>query len=517
MHAHPIDPTSRTNWIQRPGVSWTRALLVLATALALASTAVVSPGPVDLVRDDTVSFLGRQLSSSGSLSIASLPSNGYTMSDIRQLEADPMAADGFTGEGIDVALIDTGIAPVEGLDGKGKVLYGPDFSNEGSVQNLATLDTYGHGTHMAGIIAGNDGTPDGFKGMASDARIVSVKVAGATGETHVAQVIAAIDWVVEHRNRDGLNIRVLNLSLGRDGVSSSLKDPMSAAVERAWDAGIVVVVAAGNRSNKSDGLDSPAISPYVIATGGLNGRNAVDGVASWSSGGDGERNPDLVAPGASIQSLRVPGSTLDRAHPEAVVDKRFMKGSGTSQAAAVMSGSVALLLSAEPSLTPDQVKYILTAAADDVDFGTTLLDGEGKVRPDIAAGYVKKVKRKDFSQDFPRAFGLGDWDDYSTWSGGTWSGGTWSGGTWSGATWSGATWSGATWSGSTWSGGTWSGSTWSGATWSGATWSGSTWSGSTWSGATWNGSAWTGVAPTAPKAASVLNAADVSEPPGLAK
>ncbi|MFW2381919.1 MAG: S8 family serine peptidase [Acidimicrobiales bacterium] len=490
MYASHQNPTEGVTWIQRPGVTWTQTLAVVATALALVAAALVSPGTTNIVGDDSVSFLGKPSKDASSSDGAA--SDGLTMALVREFEAEPLGDLGITGQGIDVALIDTGVAPVQGLDAPGKVLYGPDLSNEGEVQNLATLDTYGHGTHIAGIIAGNDGTADGFKGMASDSRIVSVKVAGATGETHIAQVIAGIDWVVEHKDSDGLNIRVLNLSLGREGVQDRMTDPLSAAVERAWDAGIVVVVAAGNRSNDSDGLDSPAISPYVIATGALNGRNVRDNVPTWSSAGDGERDPDLVAPGASIVSLRVPGSTLDQAYPDAVVGDRFMKGSGTSQAAAVMSGGIALLLSAAPWLTPDQVKYVLTNNANEVDRKNTVLDGVGKVRPDTAAQNLTSSGLQTASQEFPRALDLGAWDDHTTWKGGTWSGGTWSGGTWSGATWSGATWSGATWSGSTWSGGTWSGGTWSGATWSGATWSGGTWSGATWSGGTWSGVTWSG-------------------------
>ena len=447
------------------GVTWVSKKAVAAVASALLATAVVAPitssGSDPMVESGSVGFLGKL--DNGSDGAAA---EGLTMDLVRQFEADPMEALGFTGQGIDVALIDTGVAPVQGLDGVGKVLFGPDLSNEGELENLATLDTYGHGTHIAGIIAGNDGTAGGFKGMAPDARIVSVKVAGATGETHVAQVIAAIEWVVEHRDTDGLNIRVLNLSLGRDGVPSNVNDPLAAAVERAWDAGIVVVVAGGNRSNGSAGLDSPAVSPFVIATGALNGRAVRDGVAPWSSGGNDGRSPDLVAPGKSIVSLRVPGSTLDQENPQAIVDDRYVKGSGTSQAAAVMSGSVALLLSAHPTLSPDQVKYLLIQNANDVERRSALLDGAGKVRPDTAAENAASAVNAP-EQTHQRALGITSWDGIDSWSNGNWSGATWSGGTWSGATWAGATWSGATWSGATWSGATWSGATWSGATWSG--------------------------------------------------
>ena len=144
------------------------------------------------------------------------------------------------------------------------MLHGPDLSFEGSSPEAAYLDTYGHGTHMAGIIAGERSDAPG---IAPGARIVSVKVAGHDGITTVPQVVAAIDWVVEHHNTDGLNIRVLNLSLGQAGVTSHVGDALSAAVERAWDAGIVVVVAAGNRGATQGHLDSPAIDPYAISVG----------------------------------------------------------------------------------------------------------------------------------------------------------------------------------------------------------------------------------------------------------
>ncbi len=380
---------------------------------------------------------------------------------VRQFEAEPMAALGYTGAGIDVAVIDTGVSPVVGLHTPGKVLFGPDLSEEGAAFDTVGRDSYGHGTHMAGIIAGNDGLgAAGFQGMAPDARIISLKVADASGETHIAAVIAAIEWVVEHRNTDGLNIRVLNLALGADGVPSSLEDPLSAAVERAWSAGIVVVVAAGNRGDGSNGLDSPAVSPYVISTGALHGRAVRDGVAPYSSSGNEHRNPDLVAPGSSLVSLRVPGSTLDQQYPEARIDERYVRGSGTSQAAAVMSGSVALLLSAAPDLTPDQVKYLLMQNANDVERRSTTRDGVGKVRPDTATENAGSAGNAPV-QNHPRALGITSWEGVDSWTGGEWAGASWSGASWSGASWSGASWSGASWSGASWSGASWSGASWS--------------------------------------------------------
>ena len=149
----------------------------------------------------------------------------------------------------------------------GKVVYGPDLTLENGTP-AKNLDTYGHGTHMAGIIAGRDAAADtvsgnsaDFVGMAPDSRIVSIKVADAKGQTDVSQAIAAIDWVVQNRNKNGLNIRVLNMSFGTDGVQGYLLDPLAYAAEQAWHKGIVVVVAVGNEGFGTAQGQQPGLRP----------------------------------------------------------------------------------------------------------------------------------------------------------------------------------------------------------------------------------------------------------------
>jgi serine protease AprX len=408
------------------------------------------------------------------LSMAVRPGEPVPMRIVTEKSSGELSKKGFRGQGIDVALIDSGVAPVAGLDEPGRILYGPDLSNEAGIPNLANLDTFGHGTHLAGIIGGDDG--DQVGGIAPESRIVSIKVAGATGETHVAQVIAAIDWVVEHQNDSGLNIRVLNLSLGLPGIPTSADDPLSAAVERAWDAGIVVVAAVGNRGNDAGGIDSPAVSPYVIAVGAhesYDSSGAQDWIAPWSSGGSSSRQADVVAPGRSIMSFRVPGSTLDQMYPTAVVDDRYFLGSGTSQSAAVVSGFTAALLSRDPSLTPDQVKYLFMAEAKDLKETASLIDGNGKIQPKEVARSLKDAAKAS-AQEWPKALSDSS-SGIATPNGASWSGGSWSGASWSGGSWSGASWSGASWSGASWSGASWSGASWSGASWSGTMWSARDW------------------------------------------
>ena len=426
---------------------------------------------------------------------------------------------GFDGSGVDVALIDTGVVPVDGLTWPGKVINGPDLSFESQADNLRHLDTFGHGTHLAGIIAGRDDADSQFKGMAPGARLVSIKVADSQGAADVSQVIAAIDWTIQHRYDNGMDIRVINLAYGTDSIQPYQIDPLAHAVEKAWNAGIVVVAAAGNDGNSAS-LRNPAIDPFVIAVGAAeNNSNQVSGVASFSNCGTTERFADLVAPGRSLLSLRAPGSNADQGFPEAVVADNLFLGSGTSQAAAVVTGGVALLLDQRPELSPDQVKALLMDNADyvqDADFkcqgaGSLNLTAVKKARTPKAGAADQTYSLSDGTGSLEAARGSnhvydngvalnGEFDIMSSpWTGyctdGTcvetlWSGGDFNGTSWSGTSWSGTSWSGTSWSGTSWSSKDWSGTSWSGTSWSGTSWSGTSWSGGSWSGNTWSGLSW---------------------------
>ena len=426
----------------------------------------------------------------------------------RAINADHLLKKGVTGRGVDVALIDSGVVPVTGLNGDDKVVDGPDLSFESSAENLRYLDTYGHGTHMAGIIAGSG---EGFEGIAPGARLVSVKVASATGATDVSQVLAGIDWVVQHRRDAGLNIRVLNLSFGTDGTQPYTIDPLSYAAEVAWRRGIVVVAAAGNAGYGSDKLNNPAYDPYLLAVGALDDQGTRskndDMVPDWSSRGDGVRNPDLVAPGKSIVSLRNPGSEVDLTYPEGRVGERFFRGSGTSQAAAVVSGAAALLLDERPNLSPDQVKALFTSTASHLRNADPVAQGAGALNLKAAAS----ARTPDVTQEHVPADGTGsleaargsahvemDGDALSgeqdifgeAWDGATWARNSWSGTTWSGGLWNSQVWAGDSWTRNSWSRNSWSGVVWTRNSWSRNSWSDTYWSRNSWSGSQWEGDVW---------------------------
>jgi serine protease AprX len=463
----------------------------------------------------------------------------------RLVGAQDLWAAGDTGKGVDVALVDTGVAPVTGI--ADHVVNGPDLSFDYQAGQPAGVDAFGHGTHMAGIIAGRDpnatassagcttclnssGYSDTtkFVGVAPDARIVNVKVGAFNGATDVSQVIAGIDWVVQHRNDNGLNIRVLNLSFGTDSSQPYTIDPLAYAAEVAWRHGIVVVASGGNDPTATS-LSDPAYDPTILAVGASdpNGsQNPWDSVvASFSNPGSASRPVDVVAPGTHLISLRSPGSYVDTTFPTSEVGTRFTRGSGTSQAAAVTSGLVADLVQRYPNATPDQLKALLVWSAQPISAAEGLNDGNGLINGTKA---LKKSSLPTTLQRFTPSTGQGSleaargsvhvlldgqaltgeqdifgnawngqrWSQASwngtSWNGGLWNGQRWSGDGWDGARWSSAQWTGLDWTGQRWSGQRWSDQVWDGQRWSGTTWSGARWSSGVWDGARWSDSSWSG-------------------------
>ena len=437
---------------------------------------------------------------------------------------------GNTGKGVDVAVIDTGVAKVAGLTG-GNVKNGPDLSFDGQNATTRHVDGMGHGTHMASIIAGRDGDGSGtsattagsFNGVAPGARVINVKVGASDGTADVTQVIAAVNWVTQHAKDPGLNIRVLNLSYGTGSTQDYRSDPLAYAVEAAWRKGILVVVAGGNDGSSRPFLANPGLSPNILAVGAADpmgtAATADDTVPAFSQRGNAQRHVDVVAPGAHILGLRAPGGAVDTAYPSSRVGTRFTRGSGTSQASAVVSGAAALLLAARPNLTPDQAKWALTSTATALPRTTTLTAGAGLVNvtaavkaaaapPTTAAltatsqygtgtgsveatrgtghlwlGGVELVGEKDI---FGRAWNASAWAA-ATKAGTSWSGGTYSGNAWSGGSWaSNGDWTGVTWAGSSWTGRRWVAEDWAGRRWVDSTWSGSTWSGGPWASGPWS-------------------------------
>jgi serine protease AprX len=419
----------------------------------------------------------------------------------------PVAWDkGYTGKGVGVAVIDTGIAgdladfrssrsnPASRV--VASAVVNPSASN--------SADGLGHGTHIAGLIAGNgknrssmDPMHGKYVGVAPQANLISVKAGDEEGRATVLDVIDGLQFVVDYKH--DYNIKVVNLSLRSTSAQSYKTDPLDAAVESAWFSGITVVVAAGNEGTAADAVSyAPANDPYVITVGGVDdqGTQSVsdDTVASWSSRGstqDGITKPDVLAPGAHMVSTMAPNSQYPSLCPQCVTDGAYFKVGGTSMAAGVVSGAIATIIQARPSWTPNQIKSTLmkrgraltaitTSTGATVD--GTLIDGAapssvspttiigseiaidrviGRSSPDtgINAGLIANelVNPLTGAIDYTRA--------------------SWSRASWSQAvdalraSWSRASWSRASWSRASWSATVQSCSDFERASWSRASWS----------------------------------------------
>ncbi len=351
----------------------------------------------------------------------------------------------LTGKGVTVGVVDSGssyyqwdlVAP----DGTKRVIASPDFTQ--GQQTIQLVDVCGHGTHVAGIIGGNGIASTGplctqtYYGIAPQADIASVRVLDQNGASSVSVVLAGLQWVIA--NKTAYNIRVVNLSLGHPVGESYTTDPLCQAVEAAWKAGIVVVCAAGNNGRLSavstpgagnegwgtayGSIQSPGNDPYVItvgATKNMDGSRADDKIATYSSRGPSRLDlilkPDIVAPGNKIISLDVDWSTLSLAYAStdmvpysayttaaasgasgslgasncsgAGYSNAYFVLSGTSMAAPVVSGAAALMLQANPSLTPDTIKARLMASADKWEAPIGTYEAESSVNTLAGKAYV---------------------------------------------------------------------------------------------------------------------------------
>jgi serine protease AprX len=308
----------------------------------------------------------------------------------------------LTGEGITVAVIDSGIDNKHNAL-KTRVRFSVDFTGGDGI------DRYGHGTHVAATIAGEVGrasyTRD-YRGVAPGASLISLRVLGDDGSGTASDVIEAIDWAVEHRAE--YRIRIINLSLGAPVLQPYRDDPLCEAVERAVQAGIVVVAAAGNFGKAADGrtvlggTTSPGNSPHVITVGGLDThgtpQRSDDTVAPYSSLGptrfDLNLKPDLVAPGSHVVSAEASGSYLSTHLPERHVTgngpNAYIQLSGTSMATAVTSGAVALLLQETPTLKPASVKAVLQLTSSFLPDAGLVAAGAGSLNVLAAAEFANE-------------------------------------------------------------------------------------------------------------------------------
>jgi serine protease AprX len=385
-----------------------------------------------------------------------------------------------------VAVVDSGVYPHPDL--AGRIVAAIDFTSVSpTVSNIPLNDLGGHGTHVAGLIAGN-GTRSGglYTGVAPNANIIDVRVIDGHGGSNVSIILRGLQWILA--NRATYNIKVVNMSLGATPTGSYKSDLMATAAEILNFAGVAVVVSAGNSGPLAGTITTPGTDPYVITVGALDDNGTPlrtdDLMATFSSRGrtpfENLSKPDLVAPGRKMVSLRAPGSELDALFPDRQVtvlgslSADYYRLSGTSMAAPVVSGTIALMFERSPNLSTAQVKSRLKSTATSLSFGTANDRGAGLVNAYGAAASLSIEKERGagrvsdaFAKDMKR-FIQGQqfvWRDL-TFNGGVDSGGA----TWEGVTWETVRWDPVTWENVTWEGFTWEGVTWEGVTWETVTW-----------------------------------------------
>jgi serine protease AprX len=393
-----------------------------------------------------------------------------------------------TGAHVNVALLDTGVSDTAALSrDSGRITDGVDVSRLASGGAARTSghfeDGYGHGTFLASLIAGGRVPGSGGRGVgvAPSARIVVVKVADDQGNTSLSQVLAGLDWVASHAQA----IDVVNLALAVDRPTAPAygADPLTAAVEHVRAAGVVVVAASGNKAGE---VGDPGMDPQALTVGAADVEHPRPRVAPFSGSGvvAGVAKPDVVAPGVHMLGVLDPSSQIATDHPEGWARHGLFKGSGTSEATAVVSGVVAAYLSLHPHATPLQVKAAVRADATpmgDRRAGAGLVQMTDSVLDATAAGAGEDGLNA-------RSWNANAWDGIQGWQAQLES--MWSGPAWDAVTWSAVTWSAVSWSDSQWSAVSWSAVSWSAVSWSAVSWSAVSWSAVTWSAVSWSDYGW---------------------------
>jgi serine protease AprX len=352
------------------------------------------------------------------------------------------------------------------------------------LQPNSSGDGRGHGTFVAGLAAGRYGAAPG-------ARLVSLDVMDDNGKAMTSDVIAAADWILQNKERYG--IRVANFSLHSSRPSSFRTDPLDRAVERLWFSGVVVITSVGNYGNEgtASGVPfAPANDPFVITVGavdlGSTRRSDDDSNAPWSAYGrtpDGFRKPELGAPGRRLVGPVPPASTLLRERPDRGVLRGYMRLSGTSFSAPMVSAAAAYVLAAHPEWTPDQVKGALMISAEKAgqavegSLGVGSLDARAAQRVSRPPNPNRALNRfliTDPAGGSHPVFDAASWDSAAK-SDASWDSASWADASWADASWDSASWSDASWSDASWADASWADASWADVSWADASWADASW------------------------------------------
>ena len=452
---------------------------------------------------------------------------------LQAIRADKAWAGGYTGKGVGVAVIDSGLdgslADFRGSDGKSRGIASA-VVHPGSPD---AKDGYGHGTHVSGLIAGNGFNRDAtdplygkYSGVAPDANIIAIKADDGRGNTDVLALIDGLHFAVTHAAE--YNIRIVNMSVRTESTNSYKTDPLNAAVEALWKHGIIVVAAAGNLGDQAGAVDhAPGNDPFAITVGAVDDKSTKgiedDELASWSSRGvtrDGFAKPDILAPGSKMVAPLARGSAYTSIAPSTSIVEggQYVRLGGTSMAAGVVSGAIATVIQAHPEWTPDQVKATITkrsrkVSSDDGDVGKALaLD---KVlytnggRPEAPAN--QGIALNNLVDPATGTINAKD----ESWAASSWGASSWGASSWGASSWGASSWGAApeAWV-ADWARASWSGismdpaefdagnpqdcwqlartvaSSWGASSWGASSWGASSWGASSWGASSWGATSW---------------------------
>jgi serine protease AprX len=420
---------------------------------------------------------------------------------LNTLNVQPVWNQGVQGQGVTVAVIDSGISPSP--DFGDRLVAQVSFNTDAESAN----DSYGHGTHVAGIIGGNGANSNGFyQGIAPQVNLIGLKVSDETGMAYETDTVAAMQWVLE--NKDTYNIRVVNLSINSISEESYHTSALDLASEILWFNDVVVVASAGNRSRDGNFYTitaSPANDPFIITVGASNEKSTDsiedDYITLFSAHGttvDDFVKPNIIAPGYGIVSVLSDDTDWNTEYPgrlEYFGD--YFRLSGTSMAAPIVSGAAALLLQAEPYLTPDQVKYRLLNTGSTIKplWFDAILDRTEYPYLDVTA-IISSPTIESANQDTMPHMALAQMALIAYWAsenGGNdidWSNIDWDSVNWDNVDWDNVDWSSVNWGSVNWGSVNWGSVNWGSVNWGSVNWGSVNWGSVNWGSVNWGSVNW---------------------------
>jgi serine protease AprX len=417
---------------------------------------------------------------------------------------------GLDGSGVTVAVVDSGISldddfsAVAGESGSDRVNMQLGFNSSA----YTAQDVFGHGTHVAGIIGGNGTKSDGFyKGVAPGVNLIGIKISDDYGMAYESDTVEALQWIFD--NKDIYNIRVVNLSIQSTVEQSYHDSALDAAVEILWFNGIVVVAATGNKgpdNGFNPVLAAPANDPFIITVGASEEKGDADrsndSIASFTAYDetmDFFVKPEIIAPGKDIVSVLAGSSWWRNDHPDRFVDGGYFRISGTSMATPMVAGAAALLLQAEPDLTPDQVKYRLLETAGKVG-KANYLDVYGAVTtPTIESANQGVIPHMLLAKMALIAYWANenggenvDWENVD-WAAVNWNAVNWNAVNWNAVNWNAVNWNAVNWNAVNWNAVNWNAVNWNAVNWNAVNWNAVNWNAVNWNAVNWNAVNWNAV------------------------